>query len=100
MNGSEPPPNKELRFVTSVEQIVPYLNEIFDYQLDDDDGELDDVQPDLEELEITITTSDAVPNIYEEYVNFIDLSVLNPIMDPADCQRDTLIESEICERII
>lgn len=39
----------------------------------------------------------ALPNIYEEYVNFIDLSVLNPIVDAANCQKDSLIESDISE---
>lgn len=90
----------ELRFVTSVEQIAPYLEEL---QSDTSSSagdiysmeQIDDVDS-MPPAPPTI----ALPNIYEEYVNFIDLSVLNPIVAACDCQRDQLIESEISERSI
>lgn len=123
---------KELRFVTSAEQMLPFLDRIREsIYSDDENGESvsdqnasDDTNESSDPMEesnyrkkqkngpismITIppaiaalatTASIALPNIYEEYVNFIDLSVLNPIVDAADCQRDTLIENEISERFI
>lgn len=101
------PSTKELRFVTSVEQLLPYLDNIIDEiesdyengsigngiieQCDEIDTEINGKSPPLK------NQSDEIPNIYEEYVNFIDLSVLNPLIDAADCQIDTLIEEDIRE---
>lgn len=114
-------PNKELRFVTSAEQMIPYLKEIYDANdndndNDDDDKIVSDTNYDTEQSDglskvnekaevfapaaidaVAESATIALPNIHEEYVNFIDLSVLNPIIDAADCQPDTLIESEISE---
>lgn len=107
---------REQRFVISAEQMLPFLERIHD-RSDDSDSHSDDISSEMEEstfpppkyenfARITIppaisalatTASIALPNIYEEYVNFIDLSVLNPIIEAADCQRDQLIESEIRE---
>lgn len=112
--------SKELRFVTSAEQMLPFLDRIRGQSNDSDDpndsdtnesGELNEnnvVQAsDNNNLSVPMVapkisasnTSEALalPNIYEEYVNFIDLSVLNPIIDAKHCQRDRLIESEISE---
>lgn len=111
---------KELRFVTSAEQMLPFLDRIRDVEPsnDSDDQTASDTNDSTElndndvvksgdNLTVPIVaprisasaTSDTLtlPNIYEEYVNFIDLSVLNPIIDAKHCQRDTLIESEISE---
>lgn len=119
---------KGLRFVLSVEQMKPYLDRIQESISSGDDNSFSMIQQNdsnssdsSDELNnyyqkengddiasITIppaitalatAASIALPNIYEEYVNFIDLSVLNPIVDAADCQKDSLIESEICEQI-
>lgn len=111
---------KELRFVTSAEQMLPFLDRIRGQSNDSDDpkdsdtndnGELNenDVVQASDNNHLTVpivvpkisasNTSEALalPNIYEEYVNFIDLSVLNPIINAKHCQRDRLIESEISE---
>lgn len=121
---------KDLRFVTSAEQMIPFLNRIQNpkpsQSTDEDDDEADDecanrndpcnvidgiskpkdkltveIAPPPPRISSVATTATiataAVPNIYEEYVNFIDLSVLNPIVDANNCQRDTLTESEISE---
>lgn len=109
---------KELRFVTSAEQMIPFLNRIratnnenndCDDQSACDANELVDPSDELSTVNrksasdsvppaITATgDANALPNIYEEYVNFIDLSVLNPIIDATSCQPDALIESEISE---
>lgn len=114
---------KELRFVTSAEQMLPFLDRIRGQSNDSDDpndsdtndsNELNEnneniVVPASDNSNLTVpmvapkisasNTSEALalPNIYEEYVNFIDLSVLNPIVDAKHCQRDRLIESEISE---
>lgn len=112
--------SKELRFVTSAEQMLPFLDRIRGQSNDSDDPNDSDTNDsgasnennvvaasDNNNLTVPIVapkmsasnTSEALalPNIYEEYVNFIDLSVLNPIIDAKHCQRDRLIESEISE---
>lgn len=109
---------KELRFVTSAEQMIPFLNRIRESKPTNDSSDESDSNDGTDFNDEVSKTSDkltiptivpptisavatmasiAVPNIYEEYVNFIDLSVLNPIIDANHCQRDTLIESEISE---
>lgn len=103
---------KELRFVTSAEQMIPFLNRLRETKAfnESDTSDTNDSmdfnedtnskpEPIVPPKISTVATSAiiAVPNIYEEYVNFIDLSVLNPVVDANDCQRDTLIESEISE---
>lgn len=108
---------KEMRFVLNVEQVIPLLDRIRDtISIDSDEqngsdcgDSFDDVTK-INELalaperpaitSVATSTSIALPNIYEEYVNFIDLSVLNPIVDARHCQRDRLIESEISEQCI
>lgn len=123
MNKGEMCSRKELRFVTSAEQMLPFLDRIRTVEQSNDDS--DDQTPsdtnddsiELNENNNVVKGTDmltvpimapkmsasatsealALPNIYEEYVNFIDLSVLNPIVDAKHCQRDTLIESEISE---
>lgn len=109
--------SKELRFVISVEQMIPFLNRISDSKRFNDDrdvldasepNEIDEISDQtnhlttdivvpLETTTIDTSAPNALPNIYEEYVNFIDLSVLNPIIDADTCQKDRLIESEISE---
>lgn len=109
---------KELRFVTSPEQIVPFLDRIRDTKLTNDSDDQNDINENIdltdelskngnelsnflvppEPTTFATSATNALPNIYEEYVNFIDLSVLNPIIDAAKCQRDRLIESEISEQ--
>lgn len=129
INDEEYLKRKGLRFVLSVEQMKPYLDRIQDsissgddysfsmiQQNDSDSSDSNDERNHFYQREngddiATITippaisalataASIALPNIYEEYVNFIDLSVLNPIVDAADCQKDSLIESEISEPAI
>lgn len=122
MSESETCSRKELRFVTSVEQMVPFLDRIREVESNDsddqtasddanDNNELNDnlvqLANDNNSLGVPLVAPKisasatcetfAIPNIYEEYVNFIDLSVLNPIIDAKHCQRDRLIESEISE---
>lgn len=102
------PSSVETRFVTCFEQMKDLLDKI----RDDDDSDysnhtpeqtdeiMDEMIEDCEESEQTNRESDPEKsqwNFIEEYVNFIDLSALNPLVDPADCQKDELIESEICE---
>lgn len=119
MSSSKLQSNKELRFVTSPEQMIPLLERIRETKLCNDDSDdqndsnenpelCDDISKNGNRLTTisvppvlsAVATSAiiALPNIYEEYVNFIDLSVLNPIIDAASCQRDSLIESEISEQ--
>lgn len=121
---------KELRFVTSAEQMLPFLNRIREVEQSNDDSDDQTASDTNDSVELNENNNDnnnnnnvvimgndnlivpimapkisasatsdalALPNIYEEYVNFIDLSVLNPIVDAKHCQRDTLIESEISE---
>lgn len=120
--------NFELRFVTSVEQITPFLENLTTSTTDNEDSENECEQFDNNDFEVQqiakinqtnekdsncrvpiialppaitgLATAAAaiVPNIYDEYVNFIDLSVLNPIISARDCQNDQLIESEISEQ--
>ena len=72
------------RYVTSVEQMIPYLEEIgidCDYVDEENGGEVTPIH------EFIV--------IYETYVNYVDMSVLNPIMEPWDClQKDVLIEDD------
>lgn len=105
---------KELRFVTSAEQMIPFLNRLRDTNptndSDSDSNDSTDYNDDTSKTNVqlnlpivpptisAVTTSATIPNIYEEYVNFIDLSVLNPIIDANHCQRDKLIESELSEQ--
>lgn len=122
MSKSEKLSSKELRFVTSAEQMLPFLDRIRGQSNDSDDPNESDTNDSIElnENNNVMLASDnnnlmvpivapkisasntsealAIPNIYEEYVNFIDLSVLNPIIDAKHCQRDRLIESELSER--
>lgn len=110
---------KELRFVTSAEQMIPFLNRIratnnansdSDEQNASDTNECVDIPFDENSIinkketivppaitEVLTSATIALPNVYEEYVNFIDLSLLNPIIDASNCQPDALIESEISE---
>lgn len=77
------------RYVTSVEQMVPYLVEI---GLDDDFDDDDDYNED------NVATNEICHNdyIHEEHVNYVDMMVLNPIVEPWDClQKDVLNEDEI-----
>lgn len=106
---------EELRFVTSAEQIAPYLEDLrsdTSSSVGDADS-LEHTDDDSTQYRLNVplvlppatsalatAVAIAVPNIYEEYVNFIDLSILNPIVAACDCQRDQLIESEISERRI
>lgn len=100
------PSTIEQRFITSSEQMKVLLDNI---RGDDEDDESDDsdcmsqdtvheMPEHCEESEQTKRESDPIKsdwNFVDEYVNFIDLSALNPMIDPADCQKDQLIESEI-----
>lgn len=105
---------EELRFVTCAEQLAPYLEELQSDQSssvgDVDSMEHTDDDSTHYQLSVPVVlppatsalataVAIALPNIYEEYVNFIDLSVLNPIVAACDCQRDELIESEISEHL-
>lgn len=121
--------NFELRFVTSVEQITPFLENLTTSNTDNENSDNECEQFDKDDFEVQqiaklnqtnekdlnckipiivlpsaitgLATAAAVilPSIYDEYVNFIDLSVLNPIVSANDCQNDQLIESEISEQL-
>lgn len=86
--------SKELRdatrYVTSVEQMVPYLEEIgIDCDANGDNDNDEDINGNGALIYEFI-------EIHEEYVNYIDMSVLNPIVEPWDClQKDVLVEDEI-----
>lgn len=120
----------ELRFVTSIEQITPYLDELRSNVSGSDSstsssssGSCSTTMDDVDSLghfdndddgggggggvvgltvpvalppatSAILATTTTAPTIYDEYVNFIDLSVLNPIVAACDCQHDELIESE------
>lgn len=123
--------HEELRFVTSVEQMAPFLEHLHEAEADRRESDFDEDDIEVQQYSamneavaremhaedananglgfvatiampppttalVTIAAF-AIPNIYEEYVNFIDLSVLNPIVHASECQKDVLIESEISE---
>lgn len=73
-----------------------------------DEGDQDDQVEQAEQVDQAEQVGQAEPepepkpvkpvwNFTDEYVNFIDLTSLNPFIDPSDCQPDELIESEIRE---
>lgn len=93
---------EELRIVKSVEQIVPFLKDLDDERnqsADEDDCEVaiesNAEKTDGNSSETLATDSDAT--ICGAFVNFIDLSILDPIVEAKNCQPDVLIESEISE---
>lgn len=99
------PSTKEQRFVTSPEQMKTLLDHIMDDDDDSDDSDCtsENTVHEMAEHCVDLQTkreSNAIKsdwNHFDEYVNFIDMSALNPIIEPADCQKDELIESEISE---
>lgn len=115
------PSTKETRFITHADQIKVQLENIqadkeddSDYSentpgstaldMDEDTCEHNGEQTKPESDLIGKAESDQVVkaewNCVVEYVNFIDLSQLNPFVDPIDCQPDGLIESEIRELLL
>lgn len=94
--------NKELRdatrFVTSVAQMMPYLAEIgIEFVDSEDDDSLDGVFGPSNGVNGNSLTAGLVHQltieVQEEYVNFIDMSVLNPMVQSWEClQKDVLLE--------
>lgn len=98
----KPSPEMTTRFVISVEQMVPYLENLCKVDEDDENGI--DVGDDLienddndEEPPNPIADTVQVPQITEEAVTYIDISMLNPIVEAYAClQKDELNEEGIC----
>lgn len=109
MCDSKPSPEMSTRFVISVEQMVPYLENLckvdeedengVDIGGDDDDftendNENDDGQPNPIEVNVP---NEQVPQILDDDpVPYIDISMLNPIVEAYAClQKDELNEEGI-----
>lgn len=97
----KPSPEMTTRFVISVEQMVPYLENLCKVDEDDENGI--DVGDDLienddnDEPPNPIADTVQVPQITEEAVTYIDISMLNPIVEAYAClQKDELNEEGIC----
>lgn len=104
MCDSKPSPELTTRFVISVEQMVPYLENLCTFDDDDEDDNGIDVGDNFIEndeegeppnpIEEHVPT-DVVPKI-EEAVPYIDISMLNPIVEAYAClQKDQLNEEGI-----
>lgn len=83
------------RFCVSVEQMVPYLENLCngDRERDQDDDDNDEEEP-YDENDQSSQPPDIPENLSDEApVNYIDLSELNPIVEAYNClQIDELIE--------
>ncbi len=102
MCDSKPSPEMTTRFCVSVEQMVPYLENLC--KVDEEDGV--DVGDDLTESDndngLPIPIVEHVPNeiepplITDDPVTYIDISMLNPIVEAYAClQKDQLNEEGI-----
>ena len=100
----------DTRFVLSVEQMAPYLEEIqseIGIDFDGFDEEIQQITMDANHSDtIGPIETDASPQIrnippYEQYVNYLDCSQPDPgIVEAAlHKQPDALIETELCERL-
>lgn len=107
MCDSKPSPEMTTRFVISVEQMVPYLENLCKVDEEDENGI--DVGDDLienddnneEEPPVPIEANvpnEIVPQLTEEAITYIDISMLNPIVEAYAClQKDQLNEEGIYE---
>lgn len=107
MCDSKPSPEMTTRFVISVEQMVPYLENLCKVDEEDENGI--DVGDDLienddnneEEPPVPIDANvpnEIVPQLTEEAITYIDISMLNPIVEAYAClQKDQLNEEGIYE---
>lgn len=96
MCESKPSPEMTTRFVVSVEQMVPYLEHLCKVVDDDDeDNGIDDNFIENVTEQPLNPIEENVPNIpqVDETVNYIDISMLNPIVEAYAClQKDQLNE--------
>lgn len=103
MCESKPSPEMTTRFVISVEQMVPYLENLCTSDDDEEDNGIDvgdnfienvgEEQP-LNPIEENLP-NEIVPCI-DEALTYIDISMLNPIMEAYAClQKDQLNEEGI-----
>lgn len=107
MCDSKPSPEITTRFCVSVEQMVPYLENLCKVDEDEDEDEDEnnvefcditndncnnDEQPPIVEPVINET----VPPVPDEIIPYIDISMLNPIVEAYAClQKDELNEEGI-----
>lgn len=104
MCDSKPSPEMTTRFVISVEQMVPYLENLCKVDEEDENGiDVGDslIENDDNEEEPPIPIEENVPNeiipeMTDEALNYIDISMLNPIVEAYAClQKDQLNEEGI-----
>lgn len=104
MCDSKPSPEMTTRFVVSVEQMVPYLENLCKVDEEDENGiDVGDslIENDDNEEEPPIPIEENVPNeiipeMTDEALNYIDISMLNPIVEAYAClQKDQLNEEGI-----
>lgn len=103
MCDSKPSPEMTTRFCISVEQMVPYLENLCKVDDDENDNGIDGGDNFIENDEgekppnpIEENVSDGIVPIVEEIVNYVDISMLNPIVEAYAClQRDELNEEGI-----
>lgn len=104
MCDSKPSPEMTTRFCISVEQMVPYLENLCKVDEEDENGidggdnliedDDDDNEGPSNPIEENVPI-ELVPQI-EEPVNYIDISMLNPIVEAYAClQKDQLNEEGI-----
>lgn len=101
MCESKPSPEMATRFVISVEQMAPYLEHLCKVDEDDENGvnvgddfnENDDYGHDERQTDPVEEFVPDEPRIPEDSVPYIDLSMLNPIVEAYAClQKDELKE--------
>lgn len=102
MCDSKPSPEMTTRFVISVEQIVPYLENLCKVDEEDENGidvgdnSIDNDDNEEEESDAENVPKEIVPPIVEEAVTYVDISSLNPIVEAYAClQKDQLNEEGI-----
>lgn len=105
MCDSKPSPEMTTRFVVSVEQMVPYLESLCKVDEEDENGidvgvdssiDNDDNEEEEEgEAEHAVAPNNETigPQVVDEAVTYVDISMLNPIVEAWAClQKDQLNE--------
>lgn len=105
MCDSKPSPEVTTRLVVSVEQMLPYLENLckVDEEGDDDDDENNVESSDISNgnyfndeqrpVEERVTDETVLPPVSDDIVPYIDISMLNPIVEAYAClQKDELNE--------